>query len=38
MEVEQKESAAEVLPEDFFECLKLWLVSHIQGVDIKYAG
>lgn len=37
-EVRQKESAAAVLPEDFFEFLKFWLVSHIQGVDIKYAG
>ena len=33
-----KDSPAEVLPEDFFEFLKFWLVSHIQGVDTKYAG
>lgn len=38
MEVGQKESAAEVLPDDFFEFLKFWLVSHIHGVDTKYAG
>lgn len=33
-----KESQSDVLPEDFFEFLKFWLVSHIQGVDTKYAG
>ncbi|MFV2040030.1 MAG: bacteriohemerythrin [Acidimicrobiales bacterium] len=25
-----------VLPEEFFEFLKFWLVSHIQGIDAEY--
>ena len=38
MEVGQKKSPAEVLPEDFLGFLKFRLVSHIQGVDTRYAG
>ena len=34
---EFKESQSKVLPEDFFEFLKFWLVSHIEGIDTKYA-
>ncbi len=33
-----KDSQSSVLPDDFFEFLKFWLVSHIQGVDTKYSA
>lgn len=29
-------SGSDTLPSDFFEFLKFWLVSHIQGIDMKY--
>lgn len=33
-----KNSGTDVLPEEFFQFLKFWLVSHIQGIDMKYGA
>jgi len=28
--------SAQTLPQSFFDFLKMWLSSHIKGVDVKY--
>ena len=33
-----KSSTSDELPNEFFEFLKFWLVSHIQGIDTKYGN
>ena len=33
-----KSSTSDQLPNEFFEFLKFWLVSHIQGIDTKYGN
>ena len=32
-----KNAQSDSLPDSFFEFLKFWLVSHIQGIDTKYS-
>jgi len=32
-----KSGSSAFLPDEFFEFLKFWLVSHIQGIDVKYS-